>query len=64
MLFLVIKTPPISRGCFFMDEKENRNQKRKKSEKEIANEKSNRILLGVAIWAAFYRFRNDLSKNI
>lgn len=39
-----------------MDEKENRNQKRKKSEKEIANEKSNRILLGVAIWAAFYRF--------
>ena len=29
--------------------------KKKKSEKEIANEKSNRILEGVAYWAAFYR---------
>lgn len=29
---------------------------RKKSEKELANEKSNRILTGVAFWATFYRF--------
>ena len=29
--------------------------KRKKSEKEIKKEKSDRILLGVATWAAFYR---------
>ena len=28
---------------------------RKKSEKEIANEKSERILNGVAAWAGFYR---------
>lgn len=28
---------------------------RKKSEKEIANEKSERIMLGVAEWAGFYR---------
>lgn len=28
---------------------------RKKSEKELANEKSNRILTGIAYWAAFYR---------
>ena len=27
----------------------------KKSEKQIANEKSNRIMEGIAIWAAFYR---------
>ena len=27
----------------------------KKSEKQIATEKSNRILEGVATWAAFYR---------
>lgn len=27
----------------------------KKSEKQLANEKSARILEGVAIWAAFYR---------
>ena len=29
---------------------------RKKSEKEIANEKSQRIMNGVALWAGFYRF--------
>lgn len=34
---------------------ENKNRKRKKSEKEIIKEKSDRILLGVATWAAFYR---------
>lgn len=28
---------------------------RKKSEKEIANEKSERVLNGVAVWAGFYR---------
>lgn len=27
-----------------------------KSEKEIANEKSNRIMEGVAVWCAFYRY--------
>lgn len=27
----------------------------KKSEKQIANEKSNRIMEGIAIWASFYR---------
>lgn len=29
---------------------------RKKSEKEIANEKSKRIMLGIAEWTAFYRY--------
>lgn len=29
---------------------------RKKTEKEIANEKSKRILQGVACWASFYRY--------
>lgn len=29
--------------------------KRKKSEKELANEKSDRIMQGVAAWASFYR---------
>lgn len=29
---------------------------RKKSEKELANEKSERIMNGVAYWAAFYRY--------
>lgn len=33
-----------------------KNANNKKSEKEIANEKSNKILNGVAIWAAFYRY--------
>ena len=28
----------------------------KKSEKQIANEKSQRILEGVAIWCSFYRY--------
>ena len=28
----------------------------KKSEKQIANEKSKRIMEGVAIWASFYRY--------
>lgn len=28
---------------------------RKKSEKEIANEKSERIMNGIALWAGFYR---------
>ena len=28
---------------------------RKKSEKEIANEKSERIMNGIAVWAGFYR---------
>ncbi len=32
-----------------------KSQKKKKSEKEIANEKSNRIMKGVAVWAGFYR---------
>lgn len=27
----------------------------KKSEKQLANEKSNRIMEGIAIWASFYR---------
>ena len=27
----------------------------KKSERQIANEKSNRIMQGVAVWCAFYR---------
>lgn len=27
----------------------------KKSEKQIATEKSNRIMQGIAYWAAFYR---------
>lgn len=29
--------------------------KTKKSEKEIANEKSERIMQGVAVWTSFYR---------
>ena len=29
--------------------------KRKKSEREIANEKSERILLGIALWCSYYR---------
>ena len=29
--------------------------KAKKSEKELANEKSNRIMQGIAAWASFYR---------
>lgn len=29
--------------------------KRAKSEKEIANEKSRRIMEGIAVWAGFYR---------
>ena len=28
----------------------------KKSEKQLANEKSERIMNGVAYWAAFYRY--------
>ena len=28
----------------------------KKSEKQIANEKSKRIMEGIAIWASFYRY--------
>lgn len=28
----------------------------KKSEKQIANEKSQRIMEGIAIWASFYRY--------
>ena len=28
----------------------------KKSEKQLANEKSDRIMNGVAYWAAFYRY--------
>lgn len=31
------------------------NMQRKKSEKELANEKSNRIMQGIAAWASFYR---------
>lgn len=33
-----------------------RDLQKKKSEKQIATEKSNRILEGVAVWAAFYRY--------
>ena len=29
---------------------------RKKSEKQVINEKATRILNGVAYWAAFYRY--------
>lgn len=28
----------------------------KKSEKEIANEKSERIMNGIAVWTSFYRY--------
>lgn len=28
----------------------------KKSEKQLANEKSERIMNGIAYWAAFYRY--------
>lgn len=31
-------------------------EKIKKSEKQLANEKSERILNGVAYWASFYRY--------
>lgn len=36
--------------------KEQSNNNNKKSEKQLANEKSERIMNGVAFWAAFYRF--------
>lgn len=29
--------------------------KKKKSQKEIANDKAQRIMTGIAIWASFYR---------
>jgi hypothetical protein len=31
-------------------------ENQKKSEKQLANEKSERIMNGVAYWAAFYRY--------
>ena len=31
-------------------------ENKKKSEKQLANEKSERIMNGVAYWAAFYRY--------
>lgn len=31
-------------------------EKEKKSEKQLANEKSERIMNGVAYWASFYRY--------
>lgn len=43
--------------------------KKKKSQKEIANDKAQRIMTGIAIWASFYRcqqpsaFRKRLSKR-
>lgn len=31
-------------------------ENQKKSEKQLANEKSERIMNGIAYWAAFYRY--------
>lgn len=31
-------------------------EKKKKSEKQLANEKSERIMNGIAYWASFYRY--------